>query len=95
MIESILMDHLQNGSTSSKKGNEERRRHERRPTMVPAHVEVAGGQGKAKHGAVVRDLSLGGMSLTVSKECLPEIHKVGKCASKRLLFCLMMKYRFV
>jgi len=75
LIEVILTDYLERDRGFSDRM--ERRRYPRKQVTIPAYVEVSGA-GATRHGAVILDLSLGGMRVSVPKECVSKIYEKGK-----------------
>jgi hypothetical protein len=69
VIEIILTDHLGKTLTDQK----ERRRYARKPVTLPAYVTTIGSH-DARHGAVVLDLSLGGLCMSMPKDCVSKIY---------------------
>ena len=74
MIELVLTEHLKRKRDFSDRDQVERRRYPRKQVTIPAYVEVCEA-GVTQHGAVILDLSLGGMRVSVSKECVSKIYE--------------------
>jgi len=77
MIELVLTEYLKRNRDFSDRGQVERRRYPRKQVTLPAYVEVSKGS-VTQHGAVILDLSLGGMRLSVPKECVSKIYEKGE-----------------
>jgi hypothetical protein len=77
VIELVLTDYLKMKRDFSDRDQIERRRYPRKQVTIPAYVEVSDG-GVTRHGAVILDLSLGGMRVSVPKECVSKIYEKGK-----------------
>jgi len=77
MIELVLTEYLKRNRDFSDRGQVERRRYPRKQVTLPAYVEVSKGT-VTQHGAVILDLSLGGMRLSVPKECVSKIYEKGE-----------------
>ena len=73
VIELILEEYVEEHADSS--GQEERRRFSRKQTTIPAFVKGADSPAPAQHGAVILDISLGGLRISVPKECVSEIRE--------------------
>lgn len=73
LVELILTDRLNEAGKSSAHNPREKRRHERKPVVIPANIKIAG-RGSESFGAVVHDLSLAGMGVSVPKECVSKIY---------------------
>ena len=71
VIELILTDHVKKNRDSPEGDQRERRRYPRRHVAIPAYVKVHG----SAHGAVIVDLSLGGMRVSVPSECVSGIYE--------------------
>ena len=71
VIELILEEYVKEQADSS--GQEERRRFSRKQITIPAFVKGADSSAPAIHGAVILDISLGGLRISVPKECVSEI----------------------
>ena len=70
-IELILADYLSQSHVFPQQ--QERRRHVRKAVSIPAQVK-SGAPGGRQHGAVILDISLSGLRLTLPKECMSEIY---------------------
>jgi len=77
MIELVLTEYLKRNRDFSDRGQVERRRYPRKQVTLPAYVEVSKGT-VTQHGAVILDLSLGGMRLSVPRECVSKIYEKGE-----------------
>jgi hypothetical protein len=77
MIELILTDHVKRSRDFSDRDQTEKRRYPRKQVTIPAYVEVANAD-VTQYGAVILDLSLGGMRVSIPKECLSKIYERGK-----------------
>jgi hypothetical protein len=76
-IELILTDYLKKNRDLSDREQEERRNYPRKPVTIPAYVKTCEAD-KGQHGGVIRDLSLGGMCISVPKECVSQIYERGE-----------------
>ena len=85
VIESILTDYLKRNRGFSNRV--ERRRYPRKQVTIPAYVEVSD-TGITRHGAVILDLSLGGMRVSVPKECVSKIYERGEKSHFKMSFTL-------
>ena len=77
MIELVLTDYLKGKRDFSDRDQMERRRYPRKQVTLPAYVEVSDA-GDTQYGAVILDLSLGGMRVSIPKECVSKIYEKGK-----------------
>jgi hypothetical protein len=93
-IELILTDYLKKNRDFPEQGPPEKRRCERRRVVIPAHVKT-GAIHAPRHGAVILDMSLGGMCLFVSRECVSQIHEAGEESQFEASFLLPESYRGV
>ncbi len=75
MIELILTGYLEKNHVFSDRV--ERRRYPRKQVTIPAYVKVSDA-GATRHSAVILDLSLGGMRVSVPKEYVSKIYEEGK-----------------
>ena len=73
VIELVLEEYVKEHSDLSVQ--EERRRFGRKQTTIPASVKGADSPAPALDGAVILDISLGGLHISVPKECIPEIRE--------------------
>ena len=71
----ILTDYLK-GSKVADSGQQERRKYPRKAVTLPTYITTPDSQGP-RHGAVVLDISLGGMRASMPKECVSEIYENG------------------
>ncbi len=85
LIELILADYLKTSRGFSDRV--ERRRYQRKQVTIPAYVEVSGADA-ARHGADILDLSLGGMRVSVRKECVSKIYERGEKSRFAISFTL-------
>jgi hypothetical protein len=67
VIELILTDYVRANSKLAEPARQEKRKFPRKPTTVPAYVRNCMGD-VANHGAVILDMSLGGLRVSVPKE---------------------------
>jgi hypothetical protein len=72
-IELILTNYLETNHEFSHQ-NKERRRFVRKQVSIPAHVKSIGSQ-KKKLNAVILDISLSGLRVSLPKEAMPEIYE--------------------
>ena len=77
LIELVLTDYLKKSRDYSGRDQMEKRRYPRKQVTIPAYVEVSYA-GVTRHGGVILDLSLGGMRVSVPKECLSKIYERGE-----------------
>lgn len=70
-IELILTDYVSKSSLFPQQ--HERRRHTRKVVSLQARVK-SGARAGRQHEAVILDISLSGLRLTLPKECMPEIY---------------------
>jgi hypothetical protein len=73
VIELVLEEYVKEHSDLSVQ--EERRRFGRKQITIPAFVKGADSRARALHGAVILDISLGGLRISVPKECVSEIQE--------------------
>ena len=73
VIELILEEYAKEHADSSVQV--ERRRFGRKQITIPAFVKGADLPAPALHGAVILDISLGGIRISVPKECISEIRE--------------------
>jgi hypothetical protein len=85
VIEVILTGYLERNRGFSDRV--ERRRYPRKQVAIPAYVEVSDA-GITRHGAIILDLSLGGMRLSVPKECVSKIYEKGEKSHFDISFTL-------
>lgn len=71
-VEIILTDYLDKGIAMPRR--KERRRYPRKTVQLPAYVALRG-SALAPHGAVVLDVSLGGMNVSMPKDCVPTMYE--------------------
>jgi hypothetical protein len=71
VIELILEDYLKEHADLS--AQEERRRFTRKPTTIPAFVKGSDSPNTELHGAVILDISLGGLRISLPKDFIAEI----------------------
>ncbi len=86
-IELILTDYLKKNRDFPGRDQKERRRYQRKRVTSPAYVKTSNGD-TSQHGAVIHDLSLGGVCLTVPKECVSQIHEAGRKSQFEASFVL-------
>ena len=72
LIELILTDYL---NKERVRDQQERRRYPRKAVTIPAYVEAPD---STRHGAVVLDLSLNGIGISVPRECVSKIYEGGE-----------------
>lgn len=70
-IELILADHVKKRRGFPDRDRQERRRYLRKQVAVPAYVKARG----SEYGAVITDLSLGGIRVSVPAECVSRIYE--------------------
>jgi hypothetical protein len=76
-IELILTDYLKKNRDYPDRDQQERRRYPRKHVAIPAYVKTCDAD-TIQHGAVILDLSLGGMCVSVPKECVSKIYEGGE-----------------
>jgi hypothetical protein len=76
-IELILTDYLKKNRDFPDRDQQERRRYPRKHVAIPAYVKTCDSD-TTQHGAVILDLSLGGMCVSVPKECVSKIYEGGE-----------------
>jgi hypothetical protein len=86
-IELILTDYLKKNGDFLNRDQKEKRRYHRKRTTIPAYVKTDDAD-TSRHGAVVLDMSLGGLCLSVPKECATQIHGTGKDSQFETSFVL-------
>ncbi len=86
-IERILTDYLEKNRGFSDRVLVERRRYPRKQVTMPAYVEVSGANA-TRLSAVILDLSLGGMRVSIPKEYVSKIYKWEKESSFAISFTL-------
>ncbi len=86
-IELILTDYLRKNRDFPGRDQQERRRYQRKHVTIPAYVKTYEGD-TSQHGAVIHDLSLGGVCLTVPKECVSQIRESGEKSQFEASFVL-------
>jgi hypothetical protein len=86
-IELILTDYLKNNRNFPQKEQQEKRRYQRKRITIPAYVKTFDGE-KNQHGAVILDMSLGGVCLSVPKECVSQIYDGGDTSRFETTFVL-------
>jgi hypothetical protein len=72
-IELILTDYLKKNRDFPDREQHERRRYQRKHVTIPAYVKTCEAN-TSQHGAVILDMSLGGVCLSVPKECISQIY---------------------
>ena len=72
IIELILTDSLRSERDLPARDQQERRRYPRKAVAIPAYVTT---RDSVRHGAVVLDLSLGGMRLSLPKEAVSRVYE--------------------
>jgi len=73
VIELVLEDYVKDHHESL--SHEEKRRFARKQTAIPALVKGADSPATVPHGAVILDISLGGLRISLPKECVSGINK--------------------
>ncbi len=73
VIEMILEDYLKEQSELT--NQEERRQFSRKRATIPAFVKSSDSPGGDLHGAVILDISLGGLRISLPKEYVSEINE--------------------
>jgi hypothetical protein len=86
-IELILTDYLKKNKDFPGRDQQERRRYPRKTVAIPAYVTTADSDA-TQHGAVVLDLSLGGMCVSVPRECVSKIYEGGEKSQFETSFVL-------
>jgi len=86
-IELILTDYLKKNRDFAGRGQQERRRYPRKAVAIPAYVKTCDTD-TTQHGAVVLDLSLGGMCVSVPRECVSKIYEGGEKSQFETSFVL-------
>jgi hypothetical protein len=76
-IELILTEYLKKNRDFQNRDQQERRRYKRKRITIPAYIKACD-DGTGWHGAVVLDLSLGGVGLSVPQECVTQIYEMGE-----------------
>jgi hypothetical protein len=71
VIELILEEYVKEQTDLMEQ--EERRKYSRKPATIPAFVRGADPTATPLHGAVILDISLGGLRISVPRECISEI----------------------
>jgi len=71
VIVMILEDYVKGQSELTH--GEDRRQYSRKRTTIPAFVKGSDSPGRDLHGAVILDISLGGLRISLPKECISEI----------------------
>jgi hypothetical protein len=85
-IELILTDYLKKNQDFPER-EQERRRYQRKRVTIPAYVKTRDARA-SQHGAVILDMSLGGMCLSVPKECVKQINEAGENSEFEASFAL-------
>src|SRR5208337_4479440 len=86
-IELILTDYLKKNKDFPERDQQERRRYPRKAVTIPAYVKTRDSDA-TQHGAVVLDLSLGGMGVSVPRECVSKIYEGGEKSQFETSFVL-------
>jgi hypothetical protein len=86
-IELILTDYLKKNKEFPIRDHQEKRKFTRKQVAIPAYVKACNAQA-SQHGAVILDMSLGGMCVSVPKECVPHIYEEGVSSSFEASFTL-------
>ncbi len=86
-IELILTDYLKKNRDFPDREQEDRRRYHRKHVTIPAYVKTCDTD-ISQHGAVILDMSLGGMCLSVPKECVSQIYDAGEKSQFEASFVL-------
>lgn len=86
-IELILTDYLKKNRDFPEKEHKEKRRYQRKRIAIPAYVKTCETD-TAQHGAVILDMSLGGICLSVPKECVSQIYEAGESSQFETSFVL-------
>jgi hypothetical protein len=86
-IELILTDYLKKNREFPDRDQQERRRYPRKHLAIPAYVRTCDSD-TTQHGAVILDLSLGGMCVSVPKECVSKIYEGGEKSQFETSFVL-------
>jgi hypothetical protein len=76
-IELILTDYLKKNRDFPEREQQEKRRYQRKRIAIPAYVKTCDAD-SSQHGAVILDMSLGGICLSVPKECVSQIYEAGE-----------------
>jgi hypothetical protein len=92
VIEVILTDYLVRNRGFSDRDRVERRRYPRKQVTLPAYVEVSGADA-TRHSAVILDLSLAGMGVSVPRECVSKIYEKGKKSLFEISFTLPSEHK--
>ena len=85
VIELILTDYLEKNHDFPHQ--KERRRFVRKQVSIPAHVKSID-LDKQEHEAVILDISLSGLRVSLSKESMPEIYEGAETSEFETLFVL-------
>jgi c-di-GMP-binding flagellar brake protein YcgR len=86
-IELILTDYLKKNRDFPTREQQEKRRYQRKRISIPAYVK-AHETDTTQHGAVILDVSLGGICLSVPKECVTQIYEAGEKSQFETSFVL-------
>jgi hypothetical protein len=84
-IELILTDYLEKNHEFPHQ--KERRRFVRKQVSIPAHVKSIDAD-KKQHDAVILDISLSGLRVSLPKESMPDIYEVAETSAFETLFVL-------
>ncbi len=74
-IELILTEHVRQKHLFAGRDPVEKRRYPRKATSIPAYVKSPSA---TTYGAVVLDVSLDGLCLSMTRDCLSQIYEVGE-----------------
>jgi hypothetical protein len=83
-IELILTDYLEKSNQFPQR---DRRRFVRKQVSIPAHIKSIDSD-KLEHEAVILDISLSGLRVSLPKESMPEIYEGAKTSTFETLFML-------
>jgi hypothetical protein len=86
-IELILTDFLKKNRDFLNREQQEKRRYLRKQVAIPAYVKTCDAD-SSQHGAVILDMSLGGMCVSVPRECVSHIYEGGETSNFETSFTL-------
>jgi hypothetical protein len=87
-IELILTDYLKKNREFPDRGQQEKRRYPRKQVALPAYIKKCESETMQQHGAVILDMSLGGLYMSVPKECVSAIYEGGDSSEFETTFVL-------
>jgi hypothetical protein len=93
-IELILTDYLKKNRDFSDRDQQERRRYKRKRVTIPAYVKTFDGE-TSQHGAVILDMALGGIRISIPKECVSQIYEAGEKSQFETSFVLPETHKAV